>query len=73
MPNAYIHFQYIYYFFKVVIAFYILYILFLTIAFLNIAYLHVICLHILGVTAPFWTVTVDMALDALWTHIGTQT
>jgi hypothetical protein len=25
------------------------------------------------VTAPFWTVTVDMALDALRTHTGTQT
>jgi hypothetical protein len=30
--------------------------------------------HILTiVTAPFWTVTVDMALDALRTHTGTQT
>jgi hypothetical protein len=26
-----------------------------------------------SVTAPFWTVTVDMALDALRTHTGTQT
>jgi hypothetical protein len=26
-----------------------------------------------GVTAPFWTVTVDIALDSLQTHTGTQT
>jgi transposase-like protein len=30
-------------------------------------------LKALIVTAPFWTVTVDMALDALRTHTGTQT
>jgi hypothetical protein len=25
------------------------------------------------VTAPFWTVTVEIVLDSLWTHTGTQT
>jgi hypothetical protein len=35
---------------------------------------HILYRHkIETVTAPFWTVTVDIALDSLRTHTGTQT